>query len=223
VISKTSDGFVFTDFGRVPRNAVCPCGSGKKAKKCHEEYTRSPLPGLDGTFEGSCLLCLRGTTEAVAFWGEIDMYYGALRKGGMSWDEIFATEEAAANDGIDSPRLGLNGCRMCLFCQRKLGLPEPKEARRPGEPIIYVQPVETMKLESQLAIAQARVRLEQGDTEVTRCAACDKTSFKTERAAAKRLNALWLNVSPNGPDPPHRAYLCPKGNGWHLTRKRLGT
>jgi uncharacterized protein YecA (UPF0149 family) len=65
MISNRTDGNYFNDYGRVPRNALCPCGSGAKAKKCHEGYTRSPLPGLDGTYKDSCLLCLRGTDEIV--------------------------------------------------------------------------------------------------------------------------------------------------------------
>jgi preprotein translocase subunit SecA len=27
------------DWGKVPRNAPCPCGSGKKFKQCHGQIT----------------------------------------------------------------------------------------------------------------------------------------------------------------------------------------
>lgn len=37
-----------------PRNSPCPCGSGKKAKKCHPEGLR---PVLRRTEEGTCEVC----------------------------------------------------------------------------------------------------------------------------------------------------------------------
>src|SRR6185312_16629955 len=84
VISTTSDGIPFNDFGRVPRNAPCPCGSGLKAKKCHEQYTRAPLPGLDGTYDGSCVACLRGTDDMLVLHGEAEFLIGTLRCMGLS-------------------------------------------------------------------------------------------------------------------------------------------
>jgi preprotein translocase subunit SecA len=34
-VRNESSGAPGADFGDVPRNAPCPCGSGKKFKRCH--------------------------------------------------------------------------------------------------------------------------------------------------------------------------------------------
>jgi uncharacterized protein len=45
---------VMTVFARVPRNALCPCGSGAKAKKCHGDPRGRQMEHAERRHDGSC-------------------------------------------------------------------------------------------------------------------------------------------------------------------------
>jgi hypothetical protein len=145
-----------------------------------------------------------------------------LLKGGLSEPEIERVLQTAHGDDAERPNLGAIHCRVCLFCQRKLGLPKPEHAPLPGQTAVYVQPKESMTLQSQFALAQAQAERAQADADTAYCDACKKTSFATERSAARRIKEFWSDSKPNSFGRPHRAYACPHGNGWHLTRRPLG-
>lgn len=49
------------------------------------------------------------------------------------------------------------------------------------------------------------------------CRACGKTAYGSEGRAMETVN----RVASNGDKVPVRAYLCPYGNGWHLTSQAL--
>lgn len=54
---RPNEGFIFNPFRKLPRNEPCPCGSGKKFKKCH-------LPLLP--------MCLSETDLKAALKAELD-------------------------------------------------------------------------------------------------------------------------------------------------------
>lgn len=51
------------------------------------------------------------------------------------------------------------------------------------------------------------------------CAACGKTSFGSEARALETLDVVTAVYESEGKDVPKRAYPCPYGNGYHLTKQ----
>jgi hypothetical protein len=84
----------------------------------------TPTPGLRGTYEDSCVVCLRGTDSGVAFTGTAEWIVAGLVKLGVPEEEAVATLSRAT--GCD-PGMVPGGefafpIRVCEECADRTGL-----------------------------------------------------------------------------------------------------
>lgn len=54
------------------------------------------------------------------------------------------------------------------------------------------------------------------------CRPCDKVAFGSAKRAYETVSWAATHTH-NTQEVPNRAYECPYGNGWHLTKKREHT
>lgn len=81
---------------RTGRNDLCPCGSGKKYKKCHEAQER---PGVS---QGRALMLLVGAAVAAALVAGVMSFTGKGSAGGVRvWDPVHGHYHDA--NGIEVP------------------------------------------------------------------------------------------------------------------------
>jgi hypothetical protein len=83
-----------------------------------------PPPGLQGTYEGSCVVCLQGCDTGLAFRGEAEWAIAGLLNLGIPQDQAAATLEAFTGS---EPGMVPNGIitvpvRLCEVCLAKSGL-----------------------------------------------------------------------------------------------------
>lgn len=50
------------------------------------------------------------------------------------------------------------------------------------------------------------------------CKACGKNSYPSAGRAESTMT--WISVATERKEVPKRAYECPYGNGWHLTKQQ---
>lgn len=108
--------------------------------------TSLPAPGVDGTFHGSCVACMRGTDSALAFSGPIEWYCAALVLLGVSEDGAFVMGQLAVSSGelelLDRPAASVPHywvvARVCDACAARSPFPEPVVVR-PGAGIPTVK------------------------------------------------------------------------------------
>jgi hypothetical protein len=85
-----------------------------------------PEPGLDGTYEDSCVICLRGTDTLLAFRGPVEWAIAGLAHLGLSRAEATATvENWAAEQGYPDGTVPAGdvtvGVRVCRECAEPSG------------------------------------------------------------------------------------------------------
>lgn len=79
---------------------------------------RMPAPGLDGTYRGSCVVCLRGTDTGLAFVGEGEWAIAGLMRLGIPRGEasIMVSAATGCDPGkvpIEEVMLPVRVCRQC--------------------------------------------------------------------------------------------------------------
>ena len=122
---------------------------GKKHKRPRTaaELARKRPTGLDGTYTGTCIACVRPTDTALGFRGEPEAHAAFLIALGVPKREAIATTESflpefAAKYGSPDG-LPQSIYRVCGKCAAKAKLPPPVLAL-PGHPVpvIYLPPPE---------------------------------------------------------------------------------
>ena len=95
---------------------------GKKHKRPRTaaELARKRPPGLDGTYTGTCVACLRGTDTALAFRGPAEWAAAGLVRLGLPMAEAIATIEAFP--GMVEADGATRMFRVCERCAHKAGM-----------------------------------------------------------------------------------------------------
>lgn len=80
--------------------------------------TNLPAPGLDGTYRGSCVVCLRGTDTGLAFVGEAEWVIAGLTVLGIPQHQAGAMVSEATGTPPGKVPVGevtmhLRVCRRC--------------------------------------------------------------------------------------------------------------
>jgi hypothetical protein len=88
-----------------------------------EDRARHQPPGLDGSYTGSCVVCLQGCDTALAFRGEAEWVIAGLRVLGLPSDEA---EQTLAHITGCAPGMVPNGeltipVRVCESCAQASG------------------------------------------------------------------------------------------------------
>lgn len=114
-----------------------------------EEY-KVVHPGLDGTYEGTCIACLTPTDTALAFRGEAKWFIAGLYALGIPEDQAFATAHVIWSESDPMLRKGqvpggivTEAIRVCRKCVRSAGpsFPDPVLAIADAEiPVISQYP-----------------------------------------------------------------------------------
>ena len=83
-----------------------------------------PPPGLQGTYEGSCVVCLQGCDTGLAFKGEAEWAIAGMMKLNIPYDEatkmieqVYGCEPGKVPNGIITVPL-----RLCESCVATSGL-----------------------------------------------------------------------------------------------------
>jgi len=78
---------------------------------------KTPAPGLDGTYRGACVVCLRGTDTGLAFSGEAEWAIAGLMGMGIPQDE--ASLMVSNSTGCDPGMVPLGEVTVCVrVCQQ---------------------------------------------------------------------------------------------------------
>ena len=113
----------------------------RKAKSVEHLASRR-TPGLDGTYDGSCVACLRPTDTALGFRGEPGWHAAGLTKLGLPIKEAITTvhrflEEVSGGPDPDGRYSAVY--RVCGDCAaRTPGFPKPVLALA-GEPVPTIE------------------------------------------------------------------------------------
>jgi hypothetical protein len=79
--------------------------------------TQFPAPGLDGTYQGSCIVCMHGTDTALAIRGPAEATAGFLVVCGVPMEEAIAhVEMFPSDDGVWKFRV----CEACVPAQTNM-------------------------------------------------------------------------------------------------------
>lgn len=92
--------------------------------------TRFPRPGLQGSYSGSCVVCLRGTDTGFAVRGDAEAVIAALIAAGVPESEAYETARAMWNEqGLEVAQGNLPGgvhdavVTLCKDDADRVGLP----------------------------------------------------------------------------------------------------
>lgn len=92
--------------------------------------TRFPRPGLQGSYSGSCVVCLRGTDTGFAVRGDAEAVIAALIAAGVPESEAYETARAMWNEqGLEVAEGNLPGgvhdalVTLCKDDADRVGLP----------------------------------------------------------------------------------------------------
>lgn len=112
---------------------ICPgCLTGREEQDIAESDMQLaaslPAPGLDGTYTGSCVVCLNGCDTGLAFVGEAEWGMAGLHYLGVPTDqaETMVMEQLAKVYGITEPGVVPDGdvtvaVSVCKSCVDKSG------------------------------------------------------------------------------------------------------
>lgn len=117
----------------------------KRKPKSLDTLVRKRPTGLDGTYAGTCIACLKPTDTALAFRGEPEWHAAGLVQLGLPMNEAIATAERT----LRAMAVGSDGAgrydavyRVCGDCAAKADPPFPTPALAyPGMPIPVVAPL----------------------------------------------------------------------------------
>jgi hypothetical protein len=90
----------------------------KGAKMLRQQGVHVPPPGLDGTYDGSCIVCLEGTDTGLAFRGSAEWSTAGLMVLGVPQDQATAIVQEANGSPAGTLPAGLvtTGVRVCRGC-----------------------------------------------------------------------------------------------------------
>lgn len=104
----------------------------KKGKpKSVTRLAHKRVPGLDGTYAGTCIACLRPTDTALGFRGEPEWHAAGLSRLGLPMAEAVAMVETYGGEPGPDGRYDAV-YRVCERCAARAGFPKPGLAL-PGE------------------------------------------------------------------------------------------
>jgi hypothetical protein len=96
---------------------------------------RLPPPGLNGTYDGTCIVCVMPTDTALAVVGEGEWHHAFLEMLGILEDEVPAVLHSMWSSQPNPPALGEVPCgvitelyRVCVTYAGKSPAPFPKPA-----------------------------------------------------------------------------------------------
>lgn len=105
--------------------------SGKKRRpRSVVKLAARRTPGLDGTYTGTCIACLRATDTAMGIRGEPEWHAAFLVRLGLPMKEAIATTERYLAEMSEAYPLGPDGeptaiYRVCSSCMERAHLPKP--------------------------------------------------------------------------------------------------